>query len=145
MGTEHPETALTIHNLAHLYQAQGQYEQAQELYQRALQIQEQVLGTEQPDTALTQWELATLHQMQGQYTCAEPLYRQSLVIMEKVKPHHPSTRHLRENYHDLLRKMKRKESWLWRMVRFFSYRTFEPEKQVKEEEGNNRPQKFDII
>lgn len=57
---------------------------------------------------MTQWGLAALYEIQEQYTRAERLYQQSLAIMEKVKPHHPYTRQLREGYHDLLRKMKRK-------------------------------------
>jgi len=108
LGVEHPSTAATLHQLANLYQAQGQYEAAERLYQRALKIEEQALGVEHPDTAMTQWGLAALYERQGQYTRAEPLYQQSLAIMEKVKPHHPHTRHLREGYHDLLSKMKRK-------------------------------------
>ena len=50
LGPEHPETATTLDNLAQLYQAQGQYEQAESLYQRALAIRERILGQEHRDT-----------------------------------------------------------------------------------------------
>jgi hypothetical protein len=42
--------AQTLHHLAALYEKQGQYVQAEPLYQRALLIREQALGTEQPET-----------------------------------------------------------------------------------------------
>jgi len=51
LGSEHPETATTISNLATLYQAQDRYEEAKSLYQRALAIRERVLGPEHTDSA----------------------------------------------------------------------------------------------
>ncbi len=60
MVPEHPEIADTLHNLADLYGAQGKYEQAEPLYQRALAIREQVLGPEHPATAHTLKSLAEL-------------------------------------------------------------------------------------
>jgi len=50
LGPEHPNTAKSLNNLAALYKAQGKYEQAELLYQRALAIREQVLGPEHPNT-----------------------------------------------------------------------------------------------
>src|SRR6266567_4580975 len=43
--------ATTLNNLAELYRAQGNYEQAEPLMKRALAIYEQVLGPLHPDTA----------------------------------------------------------------------------------------------
>jgi hypothetical protein len=51
LGTEHPDTATTIYDLAVLLQAQGELAAAQSLFQRALAIREKVLGPEHPDTA----------------------------------------------------------------------------------------------
>ena len=48
LGPEHPETAISLNNLAVLYVAMGAYDQALPLYQRALQIKEIGLGTEHP-------------------------------------------------------------------------------------------------
>ena len=51
VGEEHPDTAMSLNNLAYLYQAVGNYEAAQPLFARALAICEKVLGPEHPDTA----------------------------------------------------------------------------------------------
>lgn len=50
LGPEHPDTALTLNNLAMLYSNQGKYEEAVPLYQRALAISEKALGPEHPNT-----------------------------------------------------------------------------------------------
>jgi tetratricopeptide (TPR) repeat protein len=50
-GLEHPDTALSLNNLAELYQAMGEYAKAEPLYQEALRICQKVLGPEHPSTA----------------------------------------------------------------------------------------------
>jgi tetratricopeptide (TPR) repeat protein len=67
-----------------LYQKQGEYEQAEPLYQRTLRLQEQSLGADHPDTASTLHQLAAVYQEQGQYGEAELLYKRALAIDEKV-------------------------------------------------------------
>ena len=58
LGANHPNTALSLNNLAELYRTQGKYEEAEPLYQRALIIYEQVLGADHPNTALSLNNLA---------------------------------------------------------------------------------------
>src|SRR5262249_40986810 len=41
LGPKHPHVATSLNNLAGLYDAQGQYAQAEPLYQRALAIREE--------------------------------------------------------------------------------------------------------
>ena len=48
LGPEHPEVATVLNNLALFYYSQGEYAQAEPLYQRALMIFEKVLGPEHP-------------------------------------------------------------------------------------------------
>ncbi|HEU4322204.1 MAG TPA: tetratricopeptide repeat protein [Roseiflexaceae bacterium] len=92
LGSDHPETAATLHALAVLHQVQGEYEQARPLYERALAIQERVLGLDHPSTAATLYGLARLHQNQGEYNQAHVLYERALAIQERVLgPDHPST------------------------------------------------------
>lgn len=45
-GSEHPDIAVSLNNLAALYRAKGDYAQAKPLYQRALAIREKALGPE---------------------------------------------------------------------------------------------------
>ena len=50
LGAEHPDTLVSVNNLAGLYASQGRYGEAEPLYQRALAARERVLGAELPDT-----------------------------------------------------------------------------------------------
>ena len=82
--------ATSLNNLAELYRVQGQYAQAEPLYQRSLAILEKTVGPEHPDVATSLNNLALLYQAQGQYAQAKPLYQRSLAILEKVLgPEHP--------------------------------------------------------
>ena len=51
LGLEHPAVAGSLNNLALLYHNQGQYAQAEPLYQRALAIREKALSPEHPAVA----------------------------------------------------------------------------------------------
>ncbi len=48
LGAEHPYTAMSLNNLATLYRYQGNYVQAEPLYQRVLSMRERQLGAEHP-------------------------------------------------------------------------------------------------
>jgi tetratricopeptide (TPR) repeat protein len=50
LGPNHPDTAVSLNNLAGLYDSQGNYKQAKPLFERALAIREQLLGTNHPNT-----------------------------------------------------------------------------------------------
>lgn len=50
-GTDRPDTALTLHNLAGVLADQGDIDGARRPYERALAIREARLGTDHPDTA----------------------------------------------------------------------------------------------
>ena len=43
-GSNHPNVATSLNNLAAFYEAQGKYEEAEPLYKRSLKIREKVLG-----------------------------------------------------------------------------------------------------
>ncbi len=91
-GSEHPNTAASLNNLALLYDNQDKHEQAEPLYQRALAIREQQLGPEHPDTATSLDNLAALYDNQGKHEQAELLYQRALTIRERqLGPEHPDT------------------------------------------------------
>ncbi|MCC9000405.1 MAG: tetratricopeptide repeat protein, partial [Candidatus Contendobacter sp.] len=74
-----------------LYQ-QGRYQEAEELYRRALAIREQALGPDHPGTAASLNNLAVVLNAQGRLADAEALHRRALAIMEKaLGPNHPDT------------------------------------------------------
>jgi hypothetical protein len=54
---EHPDTLLSMHNLAFTLQSQARHEEALALMERCFQLREQILGEEHPDT---QSSLSTL-------------------------------------------------------------------------------------
>ena len=92
LGPEHPDTAMSLNNLAVLLKDQGDLAGARPLYERALAITEKVLGPEHPDTAMSLNNLAVLLKDQGDLAGARPLYERALAIREKVLgPEHPDT------------------------------------------------------
>jgi CHAT domain-containing protein/Tfp pilus assembly protein PilF len=91
-GPDHHKTAISLDNLADLYESQGAYAKAEPLYLRALSIEEKALGPDHPETATSLNNLAFLYDSQGAYAKAEPLYLRALAIREKaLGPDHPST------------------------------------------------------
>jgi CHAT domain-containing protein/tetratricopeptide (TPR) repeat protein len=84
LGTEHPDVAASVHDLAGLYISKGDYAQAEPLFQRALAIREKALGTEHPDVAQCLNSLGGLYKTKGDYAQAETLYWRALAIREKA-------------------------------------------------------------
>lgn len=91
LGTEHPDVATALHNLAVLYWSKHDYARAELLYRRALDIREKALGQEHSEVATTVYSLAVLFRDKGDYTQAESLYRRAQAIYEKtLGPEHPN-------------------------------------------------------
>lgn len=92
LGPEHPETIVSLNNLAEMHRTLGEYAQALPLYLRALEAREKTLGAEHPDTATSLSNLAGLYRAQGEYLKALPLYERALRIRERAfGPDHPLT------------------------------------------------------
>lgn len=91
-GPEHPDTALSLNNLAGTYTDLAQYEKALPLYQRSLKIYAKALGSDHRDTASTLANLAYIYDELGQYEKALRLKQRALEITEKaLGPDHPDT------------------------------------------------------
>jgi tetratricopeptide (TPR) repeat protein len=97
-------------NFAALYQAKGDYDHAEPLLKRALEITEKVLGKEHPSTATYLNNLAVfLGGSKGDYDNAEPLHKRALAIREKVLgAEHPDTVIARNNLLYCRAKMNKK-------------------------------------
>jgi len=111
LGTEHPDTATSMNNLANVLQEQGKdellapsearaqaqfnlqaYSETENLFRKALAIQERTLGPDHPATANTLNNLSTYLDRRGRPQEAEPLQRRALAILEKrLGPLHPDT------------------------------------------------------
>lgn len=82
LGANHPDVALSLNNLAGLYDSQGQYAKAEPLYQRSLAIYEKALGANHPDVATSLNNLAALNWGQNQFDQALPRLIRGLDIEE---------------------------------------------------------------
>ncbi|GET40561.1 NB-ARC domain-containing protein [Microseira wollei NIES-4236] len=60
LGEDHPDVALSLNNLAGLYNSQVRYSEAEPLYLQALEIAERVLGVNHPNTVIFSKNLAIL-------------------------------------------------------------------------------------
>ncbi len=80
-GSEHPNVAISLNNLALICQSQGKYAEAESLFKSALAIIEKTLS---PDVAALLSNLAYFYQSQRKYAKAEPLLRRELAIVVKT-------------------------------------------------------------
>ena len=90
LGTDHPYTLQTMHNLAATYFGQGRREQAERLALQVLDGRIKRLGTDHPDTLETMHNLAATYSVQGRWGEAEKLALQVLDRMRaKLGVDHP--------------------------------------------------------
>jgi tetratricopeptide (TPR) repeat protein len=84
------EAATLLNRVGYYLWQRGEYEQVEQLHQRALAINEEVLGPEHRNTAVSLQHLAFFYMSQRKYDQAEPLYQRTILIDEKVYgPDHP--------------------------------------------------------
>ena len=82
-GEQHPDVALTLHNLARIYQAKGDYAEAERYCEQALAIYRKVRSPDHPDIARSLDTLGETYRILGNFSRAETLYKQALAIDEK--------------------------------------------------------------
>jgi CHAT domain-containing protein/Tfp pilus assembly protein PilF len=85
-GTDHEHYAGILNNLAFLHATLGQYDEAEELYKRALAWREKSSGPDGLPVARTLDTLAKMYVDQSRLQEAEPLVRRALAIAEKELP-----------------------------------------------------------
>ncbi len=90
MGTEHPDVALALNNLANVFLLTGDYDKAEQLFQRALNTLEKIPDPKPQDLARSFNNLAVLYNRRGDDEKAEQTYQRALEIGEKADgPEHP--------------------------------------------------------
>ncbi|MCX8072107.1 MAG: tetratricopeptide repeat protein [Candidatus Binatia bacterium] len=72
--------AISLNNLALLYQMQGDYAKAEPLYERSLVIREKALGPDHPDVATGLEHLADLYRATGRRSEPEALEQRAAKI-----------------------------------------------------------------
>ncbi|KAK4162839.1 putative kinesin light chain [Cladorrhinum sp. PSN259] len=91
-GKEHPDTLISMDNLASVLGRQGKYKEAEQMHRQALQLLSKVFGKEHPDTLGSMHNLAGVLIRQGKYKEAEQILWQALQLKEKVLgKEHPDT------------------------------------------------------
>jgi tetratricopeptide (TPR) repeat protein len=92
LGAEHPDTLMSMNNLAMTLQAQGDFGGAHALQEQVLNIRQRVLGTEHLDTLTSMSNLAMTLQAQGDFGGARALQEKTLDIRQRVLgAEHPHT------------------------------------------------------
>jgi serine/threonine protein kinase/tetratricopeptide (TPR) repeat protein len=94
LGRDHPDTALTIHNLAVTLQSQGRLAEAQPLFEESLELSSRIFGAEHPYTLTTMANYGTFLHRMGDLNRGETLFRQVLERDLKVR----GERHSRTAY-----------------------------------------------
>ncbi len=74
LGKEHPDTLVSMNNLACVLRSQGKYAEAEEIYRQVLKLKEEVLGEEHPDTLTIMNNLASVLVRQAKYVEAEDIH-----------------------------------------------------------------------
>lgn len=84
LGQEHPAVAASLSNMANFYYAQGDGQQADQFYRRAIQLKEKNLGIEHQEIAVDLIGLGSVYFTQKKYDQAEPFFARALQIREKA-------------------------------------------------------------
>ncbi|KAF7357315.1 FabD/lysophospholipase-like protein [Mycena sanguinolenta] len=82
LGDKHPDTLVTMGNLASTYSDLGEYGKASVLQMAVLEKQKQILGDNHPDTLLAMGNLASTYSDLGKYEKASVL---QMAVLEKQK------------------------------------------------------------
>lgn len=100
--------AKSLNNMAAIYHAQGKYTMAEDLWQRCLNLKQELFGARHLEVAVVLHNLAALHSARRGYDQAETLYKEAREIKElHLGMLHPELIPLLENYSLLLKKQSR--------------------------------------
>lgn len=98
LGPAHPDTIISLNNLAALYKGMGAYSKALPLHVRAFQISKNVHGLENPETLTYLQNLAEIYRLKGAYYEALSRNKKALDIAKRVfGPEHPRTATIHNN------------------------------------------------
>ena len=82
-GPDHPNVALSLGNLAELYEAQSEYAKAEQLYKRSLEILEKAFGQDNPFLVPTLLNMASLYNNIGRENEAQRMMERANNIQAK--------------------------------------------------------------
>ena len=82
LGATHQEVSNSLHDLALLYKAEGDYPEAEFMFKRALSIKEKVLGPHHIEMAIALNNLAVLYDSWRRFQDSETCYKRAIEITE---------------------------------------------------------------
>jgi tetratricopeptide (TPR) repeat protein len=92
LGPDHPNTLLSMMNLANSYYAVGRTQEAIKLHEETLRLRKTKLGPDHPDTLATMINLANSYYAVGRTQEAIKLHEETLRLTKaKLGPDHPNT------------------------------------------------------
>jgi tetratricopeptide (TPR) repeat protein len=80
------EAATVFNQAGYFLRERALYKEAEQFYQRALTVREQILGSQHPETAQVLYNLARLYYDLGQYSTCEKFHLQALEIRKQTLP-----------------------------------------------------------
>jgi tetratricopeptide (TPR) repeat protein len=83
LGAKHTSTLCAIHNLGIAYREQGKLEEAEEMFERALEGYE-ALGAKHTSTLCAVHTLSILYGEQGKLKEAEEMFERALIVYEEA-------------------------------------------------------------
>jgi tetratricopeptide (TPR) repeat protein len=83
-GEEHPNTLMTMGNIAIMLGFQGKWVEAEEMHREELRLVKKALGEKHPQTLATKGNLALAVLGQWKYAKAEEMYRELLLLDKEV-------------------------------------------------------------
>jgi Flp pilus assembly protein TadD len=86
LGEQHPDTLVSLNNLALLRLEQRRYSEAEDLFNKVLEVRRRVLGSNHPDTISILDSLGHLQLAEQRYADAELHLREALANQEKTSP-----------------------------------------------------------
>ncbi len=97
-GESHPLTLHVTNALAQVCHRKGEFDEAERLFARALELRRSILGATHPDTLSSLNNLGVHYQQRGRYAEAEPLFAEAVAGARRTLPAgHPFTRRWVEN------------------------------------------------
>ncbi len=92
LGPDHPDTMMSMNNLAEGYHYAGKYDRALPLLEETLALRKAKLGPDHRDTLMSMNHLADGYRLTGKYDRALPLYEETLALRKsKLGPDHRDT------------------------------------------------------
>ena len=92
LGSEHPDTLMSMNEVGFALSSQGKYTEAEEIHQETLALRDKVLGKEHPDSLTSRNVIGVVLGLQGKNIEAEEIHWETLALREQVLgKEHPRT------------------------------------------------------